>query len=133
MSLNNAGSLSGATISASGGSAVTWASLGQNGNKNTLIVAADTDFRTRRQIDAVVKQPVPQVSAPNGYTQARASLFYKKPILLANGKITVNTVKVELAYDVESTPTQIQDMLDTGAQFCFDADFTPVFKSLSLG
>lgn len=132
MSLSNASTLTGATISASGGTAVTWATLGLVGNKNIIVVPADTDFRVRRQIDVTVKQPSVQASAPNGYTQARVTAFYKKPILLANGKITVNTVKVEVAYDVESTAAQIQDMLDTGAQFMFDADFTPAFKTLSL-
>lgn len=133
MALSNANTLSGATITASGGTAVTWATQGLVGNKNVLVVPADTDFRVRRQIDAVVKQPSPSASAPNGYTQARASVLYKKPILLANGKITVNTVRVEVAYDVETSAAQLTDMLDTGAQMCFDADFTPVFKQLSLG
>lgn len=132
MSLSAATTLSGATISASGGTTVNWASTGLVGSKNTLVVTADTDFRTRRQIDAVIKQPNPQASAPNGYTQCRGSLLYKKPILLANGKITVNTVLVQVAYDVETSAAQVQDMLDVGAHFCFDSDFTAVVKSLSL-
>jgi len=133
MALSTATSLSGATISASGGATVQWSSLGLQGNKNVLVVAADTDLRIRRQIDASAKTPSVQLSAPNGYSQARGVVFYKKPKLLANGKVTVNTARVEIAYDVETTPTEIQDLLDVASQVCFDSDFTPVFKQLSLG
>jgi len=132
MSLSAATTLSGSTIAGTGGTTVNWSSLGISGNKNIIVVTADTDLRVRRQVEVSVKTPTPQASAPNGYTQARISGIYKKPKLLANGKITVNTVKVEVAYDVECTPTEIQDMLDVGAHLLFDGDFTPVFKTLNL-
>lgn len=134
MSLTNAVLIAAPTsYTVNGGSNLTFASLGpvQNG-KVQLYVYADTDLRTRRTIDVSVKAPAVSVVAPNGYTQARASVLIKCPKLLANGKITINTARVELGYDVESTATDVQQLLDLSAQVCFDADFTDSFKKLSL-
>lgn len=132
MSLINASLLTGATLSASGGTALPLASLGQSGNKVTLVPTADTDFRTRRSFDVTVKSPSPNSAGPNGYTQARPSVVVKQPIVLANGKTTVNTARVELAYDVETSQAQIDALMLLAAQVLFDADFTPTFKALSL-
>lgn len=132
MSLSNATTLSGATFAGTGGTTVNWSSMGQQGNKNLLVVTTDSDLRVRRSLDVVVKLPTPSSGAPNGYTQARASMLYKQPLLLENGKITVNTMKCEIAYDVETTPEEIQSMLDVGCQVMFDGDFISVFKTLSL-
>jgi hypothetical protein len=132
MALNNATTLSGATFAGTGGTTVNWSSMGQNGNKHPLVVSTDTDLRVRRSIDVSARTPAPSSSAPNGYTQARVSKLYKQPLLLDNGKITVNTCKVEVAYDVETTPEEIQALLDVGAQMLFDADFIGVDLTLSL-
>lgn len=130
--LTTATTLSGSTIAGTGGTTVTWASLGQVGNKVTLVVPADADLRTRRQIDVVAKQPTPRSGTPNGYTQARVTKVYKRPLTLDNGETTVNTVKVEVSYDVETNATEIQDLLDVGAQMLFDSDFTGVDTTLAL-
>jgi len=134
MSLVNAGVVTApSSISASGGTALTFASAGQpSSGRLSLIVPADTDLRVRRGMEITVKTPSPQSTAPNGYTQARASYLFKYPKLLANGKITVNTAKVEFAYDVETTQTEIQQLLDIAAQICCDGDFTPTTKTLQL-
>lgn len=133
MSLTNASIVTApSAFTPTGGTALAFASLGNLSNgKVTLFVAADTDFRVRRTIDITVKAPSPQPSAPNGYTQARVSMLFKKPKLLANGKITVCTTLVQTAYDVECTQTEIQELIDVGAQMCVDADFVPVHKTLS--
>lgn len=134
MSLNNAAIVIAPTsIAPTGGSALTFASNGLQGpGKVTLVVPTDTDYRTRRSLDVTVKPASVSAGAPNGYTQNRITFVFKKPKVLANTKITVNTVKVEFAYDVETTQTEIQELLDVAAQLCFDADFTPTVKLLSL-
>jgi len=134
MSLANAGIVTApSSIAASGGTAVTFVSNGSpSAGKLNIFVSAATDLRLRRSIDVTVRPPSANVSAPNGYTQARISFLFKKPKLLANGKITVNTSRVEFAYDVETTQAEIQDLLDTASQICFDADFTPTTKTLTL-
>lgn len=132
MSLTSATTLSGSTIAGTGGTAVNWSKMNQVGNKVSLAVTTDADLRVRRSIDVTAKPPTVNPGAPNGYTQARVSKVYKAPLLLDNGAVTVNTVKVEVAYDVETSATEIQDLVDVGAQMLFDSDFVSVDKTLSL-
>lgn len=132
MSLSAVSTLTGSTIAGTGGTAVNWTKMGQIGNKVSLAVTADADLRSRRSLDVTAKQPSISASAPNGYTQARVTKVYKQPLVLDNGNLTVNTVKVEVAYDVETSATEIQDLLDQGAQMCFNADLSSVDKTLSL-
>jgi hypothetical protein len=65
-------------------------------------------------------------------TQRRVTYFFKKPKLLANGKYTVNTAKVELAHDIECSQADIQDLADCAAQMAFSSDFIPTTKLGSL-
>jgi len=133
MSLQNAGIVTApSSIAASGGSALNFSSLGPSSNGAVVLyVAADTDLRLRRTLKAIAKTPTVNVSAPNGFTQARTQTLFSKPKLLANGKITVNTVRIEVSYDVETTQTEIQELLDVGAQILCDSDFTSYHKALS--
>jgi hypothetical protein len=132
MSLTAVSTLSGSTIAGTGGTAVNWTKMGQVGNKVSLAVTSDADLRSRRTLDVVAKAPSVNPGAPNGYTQARVTKVYKQPLLLENGSITVNTVKVEVAYDVETSAAEIQELVDQGAQLLFDADLVSVDKTLSL-
>lgn len=134
MSLSNAAVVTGpSSIAPTGGTALTFTSAGVTKSGSLeLYVAADTDLRLRRTITASVKTPTVNAGSPNGYTQARASLIFRKPKLLDNGKITVNTARIEFAYDPETTQTEIQELADVAAQMCFDADFLPTIKALSL-
>lgn len=83
-------------------------------------------------IVATVKEPKPSSGAPNGSTQARAAMTFKSPLVLDNGNVTVNTVRVEVAYDPETTSAEIDELLVIGAQLFADSDFTALFKNLSL-
>lgn len=134
MSLTNAGlTVAPTSYTVTGGTALTFNSMGPAVNgKVTLYVPADTDLRLRRTIDASVKTPAVNLAAPNGWTQARASVLFKKPKLLANGRITVNTARVELAFDPETTQTEITELVDIAAQTLIDADFTSFWKALAL-
>lgn len=132
MSLSNASLLEGATVSASGGTALDLESRGSEPGRNILFVPADTDLRTRREIDCSVSYPRVQASAPNGYTQARRVAFMKFPLELDNGKVTVNTVKIEMATDVETTTSEIQAYSKLAAQVLIDADFSGFFEDLSV-
>jgi len=132
MSLSNASVLSGATMAPSGGTALPFVTAGIQGNKNPIYCTDDTDLRTRRSIVCTTKEPSVSSGAPNGYTQARAKAIFKAPLELDNGNITVNTLTVELAYDVETTQAELTEMLVIGSQICSDADFLDFFKNLNL-
>jgi hypothetical protein len=132
MSLSNASINSGATGSFSGGSALAFESRGIEAGRNVLYATADTDLRTRREIDCSVSYPKVQATAPNGYTQARSTLVIKVPIELDNGNTTVNTFRIVLSTDVETSDTQIDEMLVLGAQTLLDADFAAFWKAKSV-
>lgn len=132
MSLTNASVLSGATITPSGGSALPFASLGIRNNTNVLYATGDADLRTRRSIVCSVKEPKVSTGAPNGYTQARATMIFKSPLTLDNGNVTVNTVRVEIAYDVETSAAEVTELSVIGAQLLADADFSSLISDLSL-
>lgn len=71
------------------------------------------------------------VGAPNGYTQQRVNVYMKFPKLLANGNYTVNTVRVELAYDSESSAADIALMREMLAHLGSDADFDGLYEDAS--
>jgi len=134
MSLNNAAVVTAPSAFApTGGTTLQFASMGSAASgKLTLYVPADTDLRVRRTMDLTAKQPAISTNAPNGYTQARAAAVFKLPKVLANGKITVGTARVELAYDVEFTTAEINQLKHVIAQAVLDSDFDAVWSGLSL-
>jgi len=127
------GILTGATSSQAGGSATTFSSLGPvSAGKAILADLAATDFKLRKSLEATVKAFKASVSAIAGYTQQRNQILVKVPKLLANGKYTINTVKVELAYDPETTAAERQILLDLAQSVCVDAETVPVLRDGNL-
>lgn len=100
--------------------------------KAAFVVAADTDFRVQRSLDLKVTRPSPKLDAPNGYTQARAQALFRYPKLLANGKITVNTASLTIAFDPEATPTEVSQLLDVIAQMATDSETRSVLATMVL-
>lgn len=90
-------------VSEAGGDVVTYAFRAGQDEVRHYHVLADSDLRVRRTCTVKNVPPRPDVSKPNGYTQGRSTITFREPMLLANGKITVNTSKHELAYDVEAS------------------------------
>jgi hypothetical protein len=45
--------------------------------------------------------------------------------------VTYDTISVELATDVTTTDTEVQDMIDRGSQLLFDSDFSEFWKHLA--
>lgn len=130
MSLKNAAVVIGGTIGApTGGSTLTFADYGSVPNDVRLGVSADTDFRLRRKISAKIVEPKVQASAPNGYTQAKTVMQFSKPKLLANGKITAQTIQISMWTDIEATDAEKQELMDVGSQMLSDGDFTPTWKT----
>jgi len=133
MSLINASVLSGATITPTGGTALSFTGTGiVGGNMHTLICDQDDDFRTRRSIVCTAKQPKVSVGAPNGLTQARGKLVFKFPKILDNLNLTVETVGIEVAYDSESTVAEVQANMKIACQALIDSDFADFFTRGNL-
>jgi hypothetical protein len=132
MPLANAQITDGATtlsLTITGGSAISFTDLGSPSvGKKTLMVASDTDERTRRYLDVTVKSPTIDATKPNGFTQSRKTVRLRKPKTLANGKVAVNTIEITVATDVETTQTDYQNLIQDGAQLIMDADFLNLWK-----
>lgn len=93
------------------------------GGKALAYFDGDANFITRRTIDFQVKDPVASAAAPGGYTQARETVLLKVPMTLANGKRTVNTLRIELSRDPELTEAAAKEMRFIGLQILGDSDF----------
>jgi hypothetical protein len=132
MPLQTASILSGPTASFSGGSALVFTAKSVGSDEVVLMVPADTDFRTRRTVTAKVSAPKVSSGAPNGYTQARNQMTLRFPRVLANGKYTVDTMRIELARDVETSEANVAEMLLQAGQALLDTDFTSYWKQQSL-
>lgn len=120
------------SVAATGGTDVTLTSLGVQGNKNTLTFSTDTSNLTRRLVEFSVKPYAESASAPGGYTQQRCTVLLKTPKVLANGNRTVNTVKVEVAYDPETTNAEIESMVETISQMVGTSAFLSFYTTLNL-
>lgn len=119
-------------VAATGGTDVTLVSLGIQGNKNTLYFSTDTNLSTRRLAEFSVKAHAVSASAPGGYTQARNTILVKFPKTLANGAITINTVKVEVAYDPQTTQAEVETYCETVAQMLGTSAFMDFQKNQNL-
>jgi hypothetical protein len=132
MSIETAIKTGATAVAASGGDDTNLVSLGIQGNKHTLYLEGATSLLERTYFEFSVKNPQPSPSAPGGSTQARATLLIKSPLTLANDNRTVNTVKIEVAYDPETTSADVEELMETAAQLAAASDFLPFWKGLNL-
>lgn len=133
MSLQNAQVMAGSTgITATAGSAIAFSPDGVSVVDGIhLIVAADTDFRTRRQITA--KQKAPTLNSATGvYSKGKKSLTFVHPKILADGTTTFNLVRVEIEVHPESSVAEALDLTMIGAQLAGDTDFASFWATGSM-
>lgn len=123
MSLSSASVPVGASYSPTGGSATSFVSLGQTEGQNKLFLDDGSSLILRKTCLATSKAPVPNAGAPNGYTQQRTAIVFHRPILLANGNYTTNTVRIEVAYDPETSSAERDALWEQLAHVAADADF----------
>jgi hypothetical protein len=135
MSLKTASVLKDGTVATTGGTATTFIDKGTSPQCNSWVGILDdgSEFLAQSSATFTVKDPKVQSSAPNGYTQARSSVVLKVPLALDNGEYTLNTIKIELAVDHETTAAEIATMKVYAAQFLQDSDFTEFWTKQALG
>jgi len=136
MAFNNASVVTTPTsITVTGGTALAFTGLGIQNNEVTAVVVTDTDLRTRRSITGKVKNARPNPNSIGGYTMQRNSERIVIPKLKTVGATQVvqnNYVYIEIGYDVETTPTEKQLLMDLGAQAFIDADWSALLKDGNL-
>jgi hypothetical protein len=134
MAISGAGIKSGSTtyVVPSDGSAITFATNGTSLDTTIASPTADTNYLTKRTYEFSVKEAKPSATAPNGYTQQRATCVLKAPFILDNGNRTVNTVRIEFACDVELTTAEKYELLLQASQLLGDTDFQGFWTNLAL-
>lgn len=132
MSLTNAIVKAGATgLTTTGGTDISLTPDGQTvANGVHLAVAADTDFRTRRNM--TIKNKVPALSPDGTYSKEKKTVTFVAPKILADGSTVFNLIRIEREVHPESTAAEAFELSMVGAQILSDADFTSFWASGSL-
>jgi hypothetical protein len=120
------------TVGMTGGTATGVKVKGSTLTTKDVILDDSSEFIDQTKISFSIKDPKPSVSAPNGYTQGRASVALLVPLALDNGAYTTNTLRLELSCDHETTDAEIESMLVIAAQLLSDSDFSDFWKSLTI-
>jgi len=121
MGLKTLSLLTGASISATGGTAMAFTDDGvtiQNGVH--LIVPATADYRLRESATAKFRPPVLQ--SDGSYARDKKSISFNVPILLASGKIANNVIRVEREVHPELSAAAAANLNKIAAQLLTDAD-----------
>jgi hypothetical protein len=132
MSLDALSILEGTTPSFTGGSALNFASKGLVGSSLTLYDEGAVDYVNRKDLVLSVKNPKINAGSPNGYTQARSEVLWKFPLVLDNGSSTVNTARLTIATDVETTDAERLEMRQQVAQALLNSDMVEFFDNQAL-
>lgn len=130
MSIQGSTILSGATISATGGTSSTLTLTGAE-VKHGLQVAdlSVADFRIRPFINFKQRQPVLHGKV---YNKSRNEAMICIPKVLADGSIAFPLARVSLEAHPEQSDAEVSKILAWAAQLAFDSDFTNFFKLGSL-
>lgn len=132
MGLKNMSLLTGATVTSTGGTALAFAEDGVSiPNGLHLMVPADADYQTRRQLTAKYRQPT--LDTKTGvYGKDKKSLTMVQPIVLADGKVVFNTIRIEREVHPSVTAAAALDLTVLGAQLLTDADCLAFWATGSL-
>lgn len=132
MGLKSMSLLSGATVSASGGTALAFADDGQSiQNGVHLIVPADADYQTRRQATAKYRPPVLDTKTGQ-YGKDKKSICLAKPQVLTDGRVIFNTIRIEREVHPSLSAADAAELCALGAQLLVDADVTSFWATGSL-
>jgi hypothetical protein len=123
----------GGTLSATGGTATSVLSKGDTLEKHNVVLDDGSAFKEQTSVAFSIKAPKVSSSAPAGYTQARNTVVIQVPMVLANGNSTVNSFRLEMAVDPETTDADKTALRDIAAQAIFDADFDAFWNDQSMG
>lgn len=132
MSLLNSVVKAGATgLTVVGGTDLTFSEgpLPIQGGKQ-IIIAADADFRVRR--NATCKVKLSQLGSDGSYSKDKKTFTFVAPKLLANGSTVFNLIRIEREVHPESTAAEALELNMIGGQVLSDLDFASFWGSGSL-
>lgn len=122
---------SGATaMTPTGGDDISFSLTGLSvSNGINVAVAADTDFRTRR--NASFKSRVPTVA--NGiYSKGKNEVVFVQPLILASGLVVFNTMRLGLEVHPELPAASAKDLRMVGAQLLTASSFEDYWTTGAL-
>lgn len=132
MGMKNMSLLTGATMSTTGGTALACVDNGVTiANGVQLVVPADADYQTRRQMTAKYKPPTLD-PATGQYGKDKKSISYVIPIVLTTGRVVFNTIRVEREVHPSMSAANLTDMNKIGAQLLIDSDTDNFWAAGSL-
>lgn len=132
MSIRSASIPVGATFAPTGGTATSLVVLSQEAGKITAFVGTSGVLaQTRTECTFETKIPRVNSNAPGGYTQGRSIMVAKVPKTLANLARTVNTARVELSIDPETTAAEVAALKSLLVNSIVDADFDQFWQNQS--
>lgn len=132
MALKNMSLLSSAAVAATGGSALVFSDNGVTiPNGLQLIVPADADYQTRRSLTAKYR-PATLDTKTGSYGKDKKSLCLAQPVVLTDGKVVFNTIRIEREMHPSVTAADCVEMNKLGAQLLVDADTDAFWANGSL-
>lgn len=132
MGLKTMSLLSAATITSSGGTALALAEDGVSiSNGLHLIVPADADYQTRRQVTVKVRQPTLDTKT-GAYGKDKKSISLALPIVLADGRVVFNTIRIEREVHPSLSAANALELNKLGAQLLTDDDVTSFWATGAL-
>jgi hypothetical protein len=111
------------TFTPSGGTATTLKTKESEGTGHIVFLDDGSDLISQKIVEFSYKKPKVQASAPNGYTQGRNSVVIKSPLGLDNDERTVNTVRIEVACDYETTAAEKLTLRNLAIHSLLDSEF----------
>jgi len=132
MGLKTMSLLAGATIAASGGTALGFTDDGVTiANGLHLVVPADADYQTRRQVTVKYRQPT--LDAKTGvYGKDKKSISLALPIVLPSGAVVFNTIRIEREIHPSLSAAEALELNKLGAQLLTDSDVENFWAAGSL-
>lgn len=122
----------GATVSTTGGTALTVSEDTRGLDRVDLVVSTDP-LATQRRFSFTKKAPKVSATNPTGYTQARSRMYATYPETLASGAINVNSILIEISHGISTPTATILNMQKNAAQALIDGDIVGFWQAMSLG
>lgn len=133
MAIANSTILSGATVSASGGTSFTLSLDGQTAAGATHVAnAAVTDFRVRPNAWFRSKIATLLDKLKGTFSKGKRSVVYVRPKILSSGEVVYPLIRIELEDHPEMSTAEVAALVTEGAQFLTDGDFASFWHTGSL-
>jgi hypothetical protein len=96
-----------------------------------LIIPADADYQTRRQVTAKYRPPTLDPKTAT-YSKDKKSISLSKPIVLTDGRVVFNTIRIEREVHPSLAAADAIELNKLGAQMLVDADTDAFWATGSL-